>query len=118
MVILNFLKNPEFIEGFFDRLRTYGVNMWYVYILECAGEKYYTGYTAELGRRVKEHLSKQGADFVSRHLPAKLVFSEEHSDKKSAEKRERQIKGWSRKKKQALIENRISDLIKYSKSNK
>ncbi len=63
--------------------------MWYVYICN-RKDKLYTGITTHLNKRMRQH-------------DAELLYSEVHSDKYSAAERERQIKGWSRKKKMALI---------------
>jgi putative endonuclease len=77
--------------------------MWYVYILECENNDLYAGITDNLERRFKEHKSGQGGHFTKSFGAKELIFSEEHSNKPSALKREAQIKGWTRKKKLALI---------------
>lgn len=77
--------------------------MWFVYILSCADKTLYIGVTANLHRRIKEHTSGSGADYTSRRLPIKLLYSEEFSSQSKALARELQLKGWSVKKKLALI---------------
>lgn len=75
----------------------------YVYILECADGSYYTGSTWDLDRRLWEHQNGLGAKHTSKRLPVKLVFCEECDRVEDAYAREKQIQGWSRKKKQALM---------------
>lgn len=75
----------------------------YMYILECADGSYYTGSTWNLERRLWEHQNGLGANHTARRLPVKLVYCEECDRIDDAFFREKQIQGWSRKKKQALI---------------
>lgn len=65
----------------------------------------YTGISNDLNRRVYEHKQKLVAGFTKRCNLMKLVYFEETSDVKVAIEREKQIKGWLRKKKDALIES-------------
>ena len=83
----------------------------YTYILECANGSYYTGSTKNLELRIRQHQRGEGANFTSRHLPVKLVFHEVYDRIDAAFYREKQIQGWSRKKKEALI-NKCSDRLK------
>lgn len=75
----------------------------YMYILECADGSYYTGSTWNLEKRLWEHQNGVGANHTAKHLPVKLVYCEEGDSIEAAYRREKQIQGWSRKKKQALI---------------
>ena len=75
----------------------------WVYILRCADGSYYTGHTANLEKRIAEHQSGEGSAWTKRRRPVELVFSQEMPDHDSAFLAERQIKGWSRAKKEALI---------------
>ena len=75
----------------------------FMYILECANGYYYTGSTNDLERRVEQHLKGEGAVFTKKHLPVKLVYFEEFQSIEDAFCREKQVQGWSRKKKEALI---------------
>ena len=75
----------------------------YTYILQCANGKYYVGSTTNLEARLNEHQSGMGGKFTSTHLPVKLVYFEEYSSIHMAFSRERQLHGWSRAKKEALI---------------
>ena len=77
--------------------------MWWVYILRCKNGDLYTGITDNVQRRFKEHLSGKGGHFTKSFIVEEILFSEKHPDKPSALKREAQIKGWTRKKKLALI---------------
>ncbi len=75
----------------------------WVYILRCADGSYYTGHTANLEKRIAEHQSGEGSEWTKRRRPVELVFAQEMPDRDSAFLAERQIKGWSRAKKEALI---------------
>ena len=76
---------------------------WYVYILECEDSSYYTGITWKPDRRWPQHLSGFGARYTAKHKPKHLVYLEEYDNLEHARIRERQIKGWTRKKKEKLI---------------
>ena len=75
----------------------------WVYILRCADKSYYTGHTDNLEKRLAEHRSGEIEGYTSTRLPVKLVFFEEFPTRDDALASERQIKGWSRKKKEAVI---------------
>jgi putative endonuclease len=76
---------------------------WFVYILRCNDNTYYVGVATDLTDRVKEHNSGQGSSFTKKRSPVKLVYSEKHENYASARKREAQLKGWRREKKEWLI---------------
>jgi len=76
---------------------------WFVYMLRCRDGSYYLGVATDLEDRVKEHNSGQGAAHTKKRRPVKLVYAEEHDDYASARKRETQLKGWRREKKEWLI---------------
>ena len=76
----------------------------FMYILECVDGSYYTGSTKDLERRFWEHQNSQGANYTKKRLPVKLIYYEEYSRIDEAFYREKQVQGWSRKKKRALIE--------------
>lgn len=87
----------------------------YTYILLCNNGQYYTGSTKDLDKRIEQHNEGQGANFTKKHAPCKLVYYEEYSRIYLAFYREKQIQGWSRKKKEALINgktNLLNDLSK------
>lgn len=77
---------------------------YFVYILRCADGKYYVGVTNDVDRRFAEH--QEGLDpgsFTHGRRPVELVLVEWFHDIRQAIEREKQLKGWSRKKKEALI---------------
>ncbi len=75
----------------------------WVYILRCADRSYYTGHTDNLDKRIAEHQTGEIEGYTSTRLPVTLVFADEFLTREEALARERQIKGWSRKKKEALM---------------
>jgi putative endonuclease len=81
-----------------------------MYILECADGSYYTGSTWNLERRLWEHQNGLGANHTARNLPVKLVYCEETDRIDDAFYREKQVQGWSRKKKEALIKGKMNQL--------
>ncbi len=87
---------------------------YFVYILKCADNSYYTGSTNNLERRINEHNSGKYKGYTSTRLPVQLVYFQEFSDVKDAISNERKIKKWSRKKKEALINGDFYLLHKYS----
>ena len=88
----------------------------HMYILECADGSYYTGSTWDLARRLSEHQSGLGANFTTKRLPVKLVYCEYFDRVDDAFYREKQVQGWSRRKKQALIEGDKEKLVEYSRN--
>lgn len=91
---------------------------YFVYIVECSDHSFYTGITNNLEQRISEHNSGLLKGFTSKRLPVKLVYSERLLDINQAIKFEKQIKGWTRKKKQALIDGDFELLIKLSNKKK
>ena len=82
----------------------------YMYILECSDGTYYNGSTISLERRLNEHQKGMGANYTKKRLPVKLLYFEEFSRIDLAFYREKQIQGWSRAKKEALM-NGATDLL-------
>jgi putative endonuclease len=78
---------------------------YYVYIMTNHSGTLYTGVTNNLERRVYEHKHKLVSGFTSKYNITKLVYYEEGNDENPALEREKQIKGWLRTKKIALIES-------------
>lgn len=74
----------------------------YCYIVECADGTYYTGWAVDPEKRLKVHNSGRGAKYTKTRLPVKLVYVEEQPDRKSAMKREIQIKRLGREGKKKL----------------
>ena len=82
----------------------------YMYILRCSDTTYYTGSTKNLERRLTQHQDGEGANYTKKRLPVKLVYFEEYNRIDEAFYREKQVQGWSRKKKEALINGEHSKL--------
>jgi len=75
----------------------------WAYILRCADGSYYTGHTDDLERRMAEHRHGGFCDFTSRRLPVALAWGQEFPSRVEALTAERQVKKWSRAKKDALV---------------
>lgn len=76
----------------------------YTYILKCADDTLYCGWTNDLEKRLKVHNDGKGAKYTRSRLPVTLVYYEEFETAQEAQKREYQIKNLSRKEKLKLIE--------------
>lgn len=76
---------------------------WYVYIAECDDRSYYVGLSWNPSYRFDQHLSGFGSKYTSRHPVKKIVYCEEYENLEEARRREKQIKGWTRIKKERLI---------------
>ena len=88
-----------------------------VYILKCSDSSFYTGLTSDLEKRMLAHnMGKYPNCYTFDKRPLELVFCQSFQDFGQAMLWEKKIKGWSRKKKLALIEERWEDLQKYSKN--
>ena len=81
------------------------MKQYFVYIMASASGTLYTGVTGDLERRVAEHKQKLIPGFTARYNITRLVYYESTPDVRSAIAREKQIKGWLRAKKVALIES-------------
>jgi putative endonuclease len=86
------------------------IYMAWMYILECCDGSYYVGSTKNLERRLSEHQEGLGARYTTRRLPVKLVYSEEYDCVADAFYREKQVQGWSRAKREALIKGEYEKL--------
>lgn len=87
----------------------------FTYILECADGSFYTGSTKNLEKRLWEHNKGIGANYTKSRLPVELLYFEEYNRIDVAFYREKQIQGWSRRKKLALIEGKPELLPKLAK---
>lgn len=87
-----------------------------MYILECVDGSYYVGSTNDLDLRLQQHQSGEGANHTRKRLPVELIYYEEFGRIDEAFYREKQIQGWSRKKKEALINRRQYELPLLSKN--
>jgi putative endonuclease len=70
----------------------------FTYILQCSDGSYYTGSTKYLYDRVDDHNKGRGANYTKKRLPVKVIYYEEYRRIDHAFYREKQIQGWSRKK--------------------
>lgn len=77
--------------------------MRYVYILHCADDSLYIGETDDVAGRVARHNDGRGCAFTARRRPVTLVYAEEYATRDAAGQRERQLKRWTRAKKEALV---------------
>ena len=84
--------------------------MWFVYLLRCADNSLYVGQTNDVAARVVKHAEAEGGcRHTAQRRPVRLVYSEMHETRADALQRERQIKRWTRRKKEALV---IGDLTR------
>ena len=93
------------------------MKFYYVYIVKCTDNSYYTGMTNSIDRRLFEHNSGRNPDcYTYNKRPVELVWLESFSDPTEAIMTEKKIKGWSRRKKEALINEDWDKLVQYSKN--
>ena len=78
---------------------------WFIYIIECKDGLYYTGLTWNLENRIEQHSSGKGSKFTSKHGFKKLCYFEEFTNLDEARTREKQLKDFSRIKKESLWQN-------------
>jgi putative endonuclease len=88
-----------------------------MYILRCADGSFYVGSTVNLERRLGQHNEGEGAAYTRRRRLVRLVYCEEFSRVDDAYLREKQVQGWSRAKRLALIEGRLGDLPELSRAS-
>jgi putative endonuclease len=88
----------------------------WVYILKCADGSYYTGHTDNLEIRLAQHHSGSCDGYTSTRLPVVLTFSQEFPTREEALISERRIKGWSRKKKEAMMRGDWKEVSRLAKS--
>ena len=90
---------------------------YYVYILLCSDNTYYVGMTNNLERRLIEHKSgHKKFSYTSERLPVSLQWQIQCTSPSEAIRIEKQIKGWSKRKKKALINDNWDDLVLFSKN--
>jgi predicted GIY-YIG superfamily endonuclease len=87
----------------------------HVYILDCDKAFFYVGITDDLDRRLLQH-QKHQSPHTKRYTTIEMVYHEKCRSRIDAEKREKQLKGWSRAKKKALIRGNIEQLRELSKT--
>jgi putative endonuclease len=89
--------------------------LYYVYVLRCADDSLYVGSSQNRDDRVKDHNEGRGAAYTFKHGPVHLVYCETFRLEREALTRERQLKRWSRAKKEALIAGDLEKLKYLSK---
>jgi predicted GIY-YIG superfamily endonuclease len=77
--------------------------VWFVYILRCADNALYIGVTDDLANRLTKHKEGSASHFTASRRPLELAYFEVCRSRDEAFERERQLKGWTRAKKEALI---------------
>lgn len=82
----------------------------YIYILECSDGSYDVGSCRNLDQRLWLHDLGEGAEYTKRRRPLKLVYCKEFPNVGDAFAREKQVQGWGRAKRTALIDGRYGDL--------
>jgi predicted GIY-YIG superfamily endonuclease len=75
----------------------------WIYILKCADNSYYIGHTDNLENRISQHQQGSIAGYTSKRRPVQLMHTQDFPTREEALAAERQIKGWSRKKKEAMM---------------
>ncbi|MBU0985042.1 MAG: GIY-YIG nuclease family protein [candidate division Zixibacteria bacterium] len=88
----------------------------HVYILRCADGSYYTGSTSNLEGRLSLHNAGRIGGYTQTRRPVRLVYSQWFAEIADAVSAERRIKGWTRRKKEALIAGDYELLVLLSKS--
>ena len=86
----------------------------WVYILRCSDGSYYTGQTDDIEKRFAEHQNGIKCVYTKRRRPVDLFFSEYFATRDEARDAERQIKGWTRRKKEALMKRDWDELVRLS----
>ena len=107
------LTSPELVEGLHFGLKR-PMSFW-AYMLHCNGGKLYAGHTDNLEARNWQHETGAIPGFTRNHLPVRLVWSQEFPTRDEAKAAERQIKGWSRAKKLALIRGDWGEISRLAK---
>lgn len=98
--------------------RLFYMNQYFVYILLCSDNSYYTGVTNNMERRLYEHeTGNDPKSYTFKRRPVKLVFHESFNDIVQAIAFEKQVKGWRRAKKEAIINGDWHLLPGFSKNN-
>ena len=88
----------------------------WVYLLRCADGSHYTGHTDNLDKRIGEHAAGACGGYTATRLPVELAYSQECATRIEALSAERQIKDWSRAKKQALIRGDWAEISRLAKN--
>ncbi len=87
----------------------------FLYILQCSDGSYYVGTSSDLEQRLLAHNEGRAAAYTRSRRPVRLVYLEAHNSIEKARARERQVKRWTRAKKESLISGSKKDLKRFSK---
>lgn len=90
----------------------------WVYIVRCSDKSLYIGHTDDLDSREKTHNEGHGSRYTAERRPVHVVYFESHDSSKTAIARERQLKRWTTKKKEALIAGNLATLKVLSRRRK
>lgn len=90
----------------------------WVYMLQCADRSYDVGHTDELEKRVLQHEAGELGGYTSTRRPIRVVFTQEFASREEALAAELQIKGWSRKKKEALVRGDWAEMSRLAQRRK
>ena len=91
--------------------------MAWMYILECSDGSYYVGSAVDLERRVWQHNQGLGGKYTARRRPVELAYAAEFGSIAEAYQREKQVQGWGRAKRQALIDGDYAGLPKLARKD-
>ncbi|MDZ4724228.1 MAG: GIY-YIG nuclease family protein [candidate division Zixibacteria bacterium] len=83
-----------------------------LYILRCRDNSLYTGITTDIDERLRAHNAGNAAKYTRARLPVNVVYTEQCSSRSLALKREWQIKGWTKRKKEAFVKESAQPFIK------
>ena len=87
----------------------------WVYMLQCADDSYYVGHTNDLEQRILQHQTGDLQGYTATRRPLRVVFTQEFPSREEALAAELQIKGWSRKKKHALVRGDWSEMSRLAR---
>jgi len=90
---------------------------WFTYILLCDQKTYYVGLTHDVAARLHSHQGKMNIA-TKEFSDIRLIYSEKYQTREKAERREKQLKGWSIAKKKGLIQGNLEELKRLSRSPK
>lgn len=80
-----------------------GRQFWVYILTSASGNAMYIGVTNNLEKRLLEHRSSTGSEFVKKYRVTRLVYAEEYDNPTDAIAREKQLKGWRRERKNQLM---------------
>ena len=96
------MSDPQGVEGVLDTSHCM-IKQFFTYIAICNDQSYYVGITDDIQKREKRHNDGFGCEYTRIRRPIKIVYFEIFFTRSEAAKRERQLKGWTRKKKEWLM---------------